>query len=81
MALTHADAARRTRASLAKPWHPFHWSDHVHWSDHADPLEVQQLVPLHGDFDRLGSAQHWEVLWGMYSTTPPEPVKISVQHH
>jgi hypothetical protein len=39
------------------------------------------LVPLHADFDRLGSAQHWEVLWGMHSARLPEPVKISVQHH
>jgi hypothetical protein len=22
-----------------------------------------QLVPLHSDFDRLGSAQHWKVFW------------------
>ena len=26
-------------------------------------LRPAQLVPLHSDFDRWGTAQHWQVLW------------------
>jgi hypothetical protein len=39
------------------------------------------LLPLHGDLDRLGSAQHWEVFWRDAQLDAAEPVKITVQRH